>query len=431
MAGFRRRAIVLLFWLIVGEGQAQGVADDPDPPDPASAYFTAGNEAFAREDYRSALNAFQAAIDAGSEGPAAPYNAAVSLYRLGEYAAAEESFRALAAAYPDMQSLADYNLGLALVRQNETDAARAAFARAAAADDTEVAALATAMIERLPVPPRAMSMRAPLRLLDIGLGYDDNVALIDPLALPAGQSADSPFAEFLFYADGTLANRWRVAGTAFLLEYPDTDEFDQGVYEVSLQYVERRARWALAAGPRLGRSYIGGSGFEQSVGVGLEWERTLAAIASVLAVELAYDEAEELEPQFAYIDGNRARIGLRLSRAFDRARMSFEIRHENHDRAGAGVSAERLHYRWRLRSPIGAAWSGELDVELRDTDYDRLMPGREEQRAQLSLGAGTEISADWWLALRYTYADNDSTDPLYGYRRHRLSAGVSRRFGGG
>lgn len=431
MTGARRRATFLLFWLIVVEGQAQSVQDVTAPPEPASAsaWFSAGNEAFAREDYRSALNAFQAAIAAGSDGPAAPYNAAVSLYRLGEFAAAERAFRELGAAYPEMRSIADYNLGLALVRQGDTDSARTAFLQTAEADDAELAALALAMLERLPAQRRWEADADPIRLVDLGFGYDDNVALIDPLALPAGESADSPFAEFLFYADGAIARRWQLAGTAYAVQYPDADAFDQMVYELSVPYAAQWPRWSLRVSPRVSRSYIGGDGFEQSFGAGLALERRLAQAGSAVGIEMSYDTTDELEPEFAYIDGNRMYVGLRFDRALERARMSFDIRHEQHDRAGPGVSAERMRYRWRLRRPFGAVWSGDLQLEFRDTVYDRLVPERSEDRSQLSLSAGRALRADWWLALRYSYADNDASDPLYGYQRHRISAGFSRRFG--
>src|SRR5690606_24689524 len=145
------------------------------------------SEAFAEGDYAAAAARFDAAKEAGMEGPAVDYNRAVSYYRLGNFAEAERIFRELAAAYPEMRPLAEYNLGLTLMRQARPVEARQAFERARAEGDAAVAALADAMLERTaPEEPIAPARKAAwIGLFDFALGYDDNVALVDESSLPA------------------------------------------------------------------------------------------------------------------------------------------------------------------------------------------------------------------------------------------------------
>ncbi len=428
MPGSAGRFILLFLSLAVADSQAQDFAAAPADPATASGYFRAGQAAFEREDYATAIEHFVAAIAAGSEGPAARYNLAVSYYRLGEYRAAETAFRELGADYPAMASLADYNLGLALVRQGRDEEARRAFRRAAGADDAQVAALAAAMLERLPVDPAPAGATDGFVLLDLDLGYDDNVALIDPLTLPAGTSAKSPFGELLFYGEGAITDRWRLAGDVFLLQYPEADGFDQAVLDLAARYEWTAGIWSLAVGPRFGRSYIDGDGFEQTLGVALELSRRLEGIGATLELDLSHDRADDLEPRFAYIAGERERVSLRLSRALERSRLAIDVRAEQHDRAGAGVSADRLRYRLTWTRTLGIDWYGDLFVELRDTEYSRLTPARDEQRKQLGFLASRELESGWRFAIRYTYSDNDSSDARFAYRRHRASAGLSRLF---
>ena len=78
----------------------------------------------------AAAEAFEAARAAGMTGPAVEYNAGVSYYRSGNYSRAEDSFRDLARSYPQMTPLAEYNLGLALLKQERFDEARAALDKA-------------------------------------------------------------------------------------------------------------------------------------------------------------------------------------------------------------------------------------------------------------------------------------------------------------
>src|SRR5690606_39164826 len=163
---------------------AASAAGRTAPNDP-SAYFDAGSKAFSSGDYAGAAAAFEAARDAGMTGPAVEYNAGVSYYRLGDYSRAEDSFRKLAQSYPQMSALAEYNLGLALAKQERYDEARAAFERARAAGDATIAALATAMLDRTAESPAPLPRSEWTKLLDFAVGYDDNVWLLEESSLPA------------------------------------------------------------------------------------------------------------------------------------------------------------------------------------------------------------------------------------------------------
>ena len=397
---------------------------------PASQHFAAASAAFEREDYTLALTEFRAAIAAGSQGPAAYYNAAVSEYRLGDYAAAIDSFRDLGRRFPEMRALADYNLGLSRYRQNNTALARESFLSAAGADDPQIATLAEAMLARLPAdPPPAQSGRRWLGLVDFGLGHDDNVALVDPLVLPAGASGESPFAELAVYAGGPVSpsEAWQLWTSLYLIDFDDAPAYDQRIYQLGAGYETTAGGWFVSAGPRFGRSDIGGDGFEQTAGVAAELSRPIASAARIEFV-LAYDSADEIDDRFAYIAGDRRSAGLRLNQRLKRARLILEYHASTDDRVGAGVSADRQLYRASWRQPWGALWTGDLHVELRATDYDRLVPSRSEDRIQAGVRAIRRVGEAWQFGVDYRFADNDSSDSTFSYERHRIAIGGSLLF---
>ena len=396
----------------------------------ASAHFAAGSRAFESGDYARALESFRAAIAAGSTGPAAHYNAAVAEFRLGNYAAAETRFRALGRDFPEMAALADYNLGLALLQQDREEPAREAMQRAAEADDERVAALALAMLERLPGDSPPPEPRRWLRVFEAGLGQDDNVVLADPLGLPAGQSADSGFAEIAFYADGPVSpnDAWRLGVNAYLVDYPDAPDYNQTALLLAAMRESDAGAWTLTAGPRIGRSTIGGDGFEQYVGIAAEMRRPLPGAGASLTIGLSLDAADEIDSRFAYIDGDRSALSLRLDKALERATLILDYRRSADDRAGAGVSARHDRYRATWRRPWGPRWSSDVVVEIRDTTYHDLEPPRDEDRLQSGLRAQRRLIDGWLLNLRYGYADNDSSDSLYSYERSLLAVGASRTF---
>jgi hypothetical protein len=155
---------------------------------------------------------------------------------------------------------------------------------------------------------------------------------------------------------------------------------------------------------------------------------TPASAAVAFAVQWAHDEVGDLEPQFAYVDGQREQIRFALDAALRAGRFIAEYEIERNDRAGAGVAADRNRYALRYRRFLNHAWTGELLYEYRNSEYARLTPAREERRQQLGFEVARSFPSNWQLVAQYRYSDNDSTDTTYTYDRHRLAAGVSKSF---
>ncbi len=103
-----------------------------------SALFADGERAFAAGEYQEALRLFTAAREAGSTGPSSYYNIGVCQYRLRDYDAAEGTFATLAAEFPALRELAEYNRGLALRANGNLADARVAFERARSSIDDKI-----------------------------------------------------------------------------------------------------------------------------------------------------------------------------------------------------------------------------------------------------------------------------------------------------
>ena len=389
--------------------------------------FAAGSRAFEAGDFRRALEDFQAAIAAGEEGPAVRYNVAVCHYKLGDYRRAEEAFEDLAARFPEMRDLADYNLGLALTRQDRLAEARNAFERALSGSDTQIVGLAAEMLERLESAPEAPLPRPWTRLVDVRVGYDDNVALIDAASLPAGQSTDSPLGELFAYFSGPSGNRpWRMDASAYWVTYLDAVGFDQRVLYFGAAREWRAGEWHFDVGPGFSYAQLDGQGFERRIGAIANTRRTGAKVT--FAVQLAHDEVDDLEPQFAYVAGTLDQLALIVDGAVRSGRVIAGYYLERNDRADPSVSADRDRYLLRYRRTFGAAWTGDLMYEYRVSDYARMNPVREEKRHQFGIDLGRDIAGGWQVVMQYRFSDNESNDAAYTYDRHRVSFGMSRAF---
>ena len=396
-----------------------------DAASASSDAFAAGERAFAAQDYAAALEAFRDAAASGRDGPAVRYNIAVCLYRLERFADAAQAFDDLERSYPDMRALAAYNLGLAETRRGRLAQARSAFERAFERGDERIRALALAMLERVGAPPSSRWTR----VLELGVGRDDNVALLDSASLPAGRSADSAFVELNAYFGKPFGGeRMRFDANVYHVAYADAEEFDQ----LSL-YVGTRARWRAgawhgSAGPFVNRSTLDGAGFEQELGASLDVRYALGAHGATLGFLATRSTIEELATEFAYVDGSRTAAGVFFVRPLAAGSVRLDYREERNDRASPAVSPDRSRYSVSYRRVLGGDWTVEAGYEHRESDYAGLDVPRRERRRQVELRAEYRLESDWVIDASLRADDNSASDARYAYDRARFALGLTRSF---
>ena len=288
-----------------------------------------------------------------------PYNIAVCRYKLGEFATAEAEFADLGRRFPAMRAIAEYNRGLALLGLERPDDARAAFATARAEGDPKIVALADERLQELEPRPTAEPNRRWQGLFELAAGDDDNVALVDDLTLPAGQSAASPFTELLGYAarsfDGRLPATLDFSG--YSVRYSDASQFDQDSLRASASFEREHDQWRFDFGPHYGRSTLGGDGFQSELGASLRITRPLAAAGWRFVANLLYTDIGAVEARFAYLEGAKRQARVELVRRTGAKRFDATLDFEDSDRAEASVSARRQRLVVGYRSDVTRDWS--------------------------------------------------------------------------
>ncbi len=413
---------------------AKAAETDPGRP---TRLFRAGTEAFARGDFAAAVSAFEAARAAGLGGPAVIYDIGVCQYKLGRYADAEGTFAELAASYETMRGLAEYNRGLALTREGRGAEARTSFERARNAGNDKIAALADAMLARLapsasrPGPAgRAVERFAAdtYKLLDLNVGYDDNVALIDEATLPSGVSGKSPLLEVF----GAVRERPRasgplyVDGSAYVVRYRAAGDFDQTALRLGAGYEWDASAWLLGAEPYYTRSSLSGDAFERRVGAAVTARRSLGA--GSLRLAFAHESIDGLDPRYDYVGGTRDRVSLDYRQRHGRGRLSFGLASERNDRQGPGVSPLRNELYAGFEYSLPLRWRVGAQGYLRSSRFDALAVPRSEDLAQVSLSASRDLASGWMFEGECLVGHNDSTDPTFSYDRTRFAFGLSKLF---
>ncbi|HVJ29328.1 MAG TPA: tetratricopeptide repeat protein [Gammaproteobacteria bacterium] len=393
----------------------------------ASVLFADGERAFAAGEYREALRHFTAAREAGSTGPSSYYNIGVCQYRLGDYHDAERTFALLAAEFPAMRELAEYNRGLALRADGNFADAGVAFGRARASTDEKIVALANAQLAeigaaRVAVEPKWSGY------FSGALGHDDNVALLNELVL-AGTNAASPLAEVLGLLTRDFGARpLRFDASGYAVHYPDVGDFDQTALRLSLQAEQRLGRWTLLVGPTLGRSTLNGDGFEEIIGADMRLRRAFG-VGFVFEARAVYDDTNAADSRFAYLDGSHGLLRLSVQHTgAGRVRFGYDV--ENEDRADPGVSPSRKRLAVVYQPRLSANWTADAAFSHRTSRYRAASVPREERLLEFSFVARRALSRNWTLGLEYQWFDNDSTVDDFTYDGQRYTLGLSRGFYG-
>jgi hypothetical protein len=335
--------------------------------------------------------------------------------------------------FPAMRALAEYNIGLTLLRQNREDEAIGHFEFARSnSDDRSIVALAETALRRInPDPvPSAASASQWTALLDFALGYDDNVALIDESTIPTGQTADSGFAELVGVFSGPIGSGsgLRFDGSLYAVNYMDAGEFDQTALRIGGFYHWRRSDWRFDIGPYLNRSTLAGDGFEQRLGLSMTARKQLG-VSSLIRLRLTHATVDEIDSRYAFIAGSRNQLTLGWDKYGANGRLSLEYQLEDNDRADPGVSPSRNQVRLRYRYAINPKLRFDTSISLRDSAYDDLAVARNEDLTEFSVGLSRELRGGWELRGSYLWSDNDSSLERYSYSRNRTLVGISRAFG--
>jgi len=422
MKALRRRFLVpCTLFLIALAGMATAAEADRA--------WRAGEAAYADGDYRAALDAFKESRRAGRHGAAVYYNIAVCEYRLGDYAAARETFRELDARFPAMRPLARYNLGLVALKLGERESA-ADFFRASyhlADDDPNLRALASTALRRL--IDDAPTPASWVRVFSLRSGFDDNVILRDDPGLTGGQSADSPFVE----AFGTLRGPYagdtglRFDGGAFVLRYPDADAFDQSTVYAGGLYEWNLDGWQAELAAHLGASTLGGDSFDRTFRVDAQLMRRLDA-RNGLMLRYRYEDIAAGDDIFAGVEGSRQRLelGWRWYEGLQSLRVS--LRRETNDREDPGVSPDKTRLRGDYRYAPDRGWGFGASLELRASEYSGQDLDRDEDLVQAELTLTRHFDSGWEIFGQLLRAENDSTDPAFDYSRNQVAIGVFRVF---
>jgi tetratricopeptide (TPR) repeat protein len=390
--------------------------------DRASEFFETARAAFTAGNYSAALEAFEAAAKAGMTGPALQFNIGVCAWRTGQYERAEAAFQQ-AAREPGMAALAHYNLGLVALSRNDRGDARKWFQQAEReASDERVRTLATARLTEL--GPEEVQ-RAWTGYAAVGVGYDDNVALISTADIPGASNQGDDFMDVQLALGVPVAQSWYLDADAFFIRYHDLSAFDQWGVQGAGRYRFDYANWSNEAALEVAYSTFDDNGFESRRSLAFKASRQMREDLALRA-QYRYSDVDGLG-EFGGLTGVRHEAGVRGEWLRAPWRTALEYRFDLGDYRDDALSAVRHQLAVDVRRELPRDWELGLILSERYSDYDDEAVGN-ERRTELALGASRWLTQRWRLNCRAAYSDSDSTRDELDYERYRFSVNVDAVF---
>jgi len=404
--------------------------------------FNKGAEFFNQGSYAAAAKTFKKAEAQGMKSAALYYNLASSYYKLGEYDKAREYFNKVRQ-YKDMRSLAEYNLGLIAIKQNDKKAAKKWFGSVAKnSKDAKLVVLAEKKLagKKSQKKPRWVNKKW-TAYLSGALGYDSNVNFA-PLGI-ANERADS-FSEVVASVDylfsGDRKNGWLGEAYFYNINYLNENLFDEYEYGAGIKKnLQLNRRWQTLYALDMSKVNYGGEDYQTIIKLGAEAKNSFSRNVR-LYFRYAYEDIKSDKDIFDYLQGwrQKLRAEYRLYHKQNNIRLYYELELNNRNdlTIPTGINAGLYSYsptrhtlRGRYTSILSRQWHLIGDLSYRASDYPTTAKqDRQDDRFKAAAYADYRFAKDFKLRAKIDYTDNRSTENIFAYKRTVYSLDLSALF---
>lgn len=411
----------------------------------AESAFNLGAESFTKKDYSSAVKAFEQAEANGMQTPALYYNLASSYYKAKQYEKAREYFLKVRE-FEQMRDLADYNLGLVSLKQNDKKTAENLFYGVVKkSSDKKLVTLAETNLKDITPKSKPVSSWTTKKwsaYLSASLGYDDNVNFA-PLGIT--NEISSSFSEFLASGDylfsGDRKNGWLAEAYFYSIKYydidaPITDLYDEYEFGIGIKKnLQINRDWRALFSLDASKINYAGEDYQTIAKISAEARKSLSSNER-LNLRYSYEDINSDNLLFDYLEGWRQKIRAeyRLYRKSDNSRIYYEL--ELNDRNDLSIAAGDFSYsptrhviRGRYTELISSKWLLTGDLAYRFSDYPTTAnQDRQDNRFKAAAYADYRFTRDVKLRAKAEYTNNNSTEDIFTYNRLIYSLGINAFF---
>ena len=411
--------IVLLF-LYVAAAQASVETD-----------YAQGVELFKKGNYEAAIVKFESANNQGMKSPSLYYNLGSAYFKLENYSVSKTYYMRVAE-YPDKRALAEYNLGLIAIKQNnKAEALRHFNYVVSTSSENMLVKLSKQQIARLKATVNPWAA-----LFAVNYGYDDNIN-VTPNDVTQGIS--DTFYNIYAKADvvvfGKRRNGWLLDTSYFRIDFSDTDEYDQDFYTIGLRSEYRLSGWDTKVHLSSGESTFGGDDLQSFYKLDLLGARPLSSKEKII-LRYRYDDYTSEKTVYDYLEGWRQRAQIMYYRNTAKNNQQLYYEAELNDRGDLVTSTYSYNYspvrqtvRGKYTHKFTDAWHLTGDLSYRTSDFPASTTiDRDESKWTGGLALDYRIDNALIIKGNVKYMENESSVDTYDYDKTVVTLGVSKLF---
>jgi hypothetical protein len=404
-----------------------------EAPSSAAAMMREGIDQFRAGAFAPALDKFLQARAAGLDTPVLRYNLGAVYYKLHQDDKAAAQFESLLAD-PKFGDFARYNLGLIAQRAGRTTDAQRYFT----AVETQSRNAHLRLLARSSLRGTTASSHPWQGYVEVGGGYDDNVALAAPSSLLAASGVGSP----AINAQGGAAVRLtgnsnqglQLAGNLYDVQYPSQSRFNLLFARLGPEYRMPLGSWRVQSGGYFSDIRLGNNELEKLGSLNLRAQHSLPG-STALRFDYWLERATG-GPRYAYLTGWQNKFAVQTGwhpgRVHVTAEYGIAINRRRNLSVGTqffSASPTRQHLEARVRwemSPTNEVYlRGRYGWNRYDQSNIFLQAGvpvvlrREDTVRNAALGYDYRLTAHSSLNAEYEYRRNDSNIARYAYSSNR------------
>jgi tetratricopeptide (TPR) repeat protein len=393
--------------------------------------YNNGIEFYKRGEYTSAIASFKSAEKNGMESASLYYNLGSAYFKIKQYSASKHYYT-LVKQYSDKRALAEFNLGMIALEQNEYEEALTHFRYAESnSSDNRIADAAKQTIASLTGTVKRWSAYAAA-----SFGYDDNINVTpDNVALGLDDTFYNIYASTDLLILGKRKSGWLLNAAFFTIDYSDSDSFDQDFYTVGLRNEHQTSSWNTTTQLKYGRSYFGGDDFQRFYKLDILGVRPLPGNARII-LQYRFDELFSENSNYDYLEGWRQRAQIRYSR--NTTSSNLQIYYEGELNNGGELVTSLYSYEYsptrhtlgtRYTHKYSEKWHLTGDLAYRTSVFPASSTlDRDDTRWTIDLLLEYRIDPTFVLKSDVKYIQNDSSVDVYTYDKTLITLGMSKLF---
>ena len=390
--------------------------------------FTQGTNFFQQAQYDKAARAFEKAQQLGMQSPSLFFNLASSYYKLKRYNLAKQYYLRVRQ-YPEMRSLAEYNLALIALKQHNNKQARQWLKSVVQQQQhPNLVALAKKKLNINDTKPNNVKRYS--LYTNLSLGNDSNINIAELSATSLSDNYTQAQLSGNYLLSSKKSSGWFVDAAYYQRQHNTETLFDSTELTLGISKRQRLQKWSFKYALQQSQSSYANADYQSILRLNLYAYYKLDR-RQRLNFSFRYNDITSETTSLA-LEGIRQNVKMEYRRYHKHSsqRYSYELETNNrNDSINSSFSPTRHRLRYQHIWYLDDNWRLLADASWRQSDYPATpTEQRSDTRWRATMATEYRFKHNVKLKLGYSLTDNQSNLPQDSYKKQLISLSLSKLF---